>query len=159
VRIRPLVVALALAGCAPASPTPRDPAAEARAFMEAYAQDLRAGNREGIADRYDRRGAYTLGNGGKRLEAYDSIAAGYRSGWQPPHSFEWRDLSYEAVGPDAVVVTGRFLWGTGSGEPMRFSYSSLLVRQDGRLRIRMEDESMDPRSVPRPACPPDSARR
>jgi hypothetical protein len=34
--------------------------------------------------------------------------------------------------------------------PLEMSYSALLRRQDGVLRIRMEDESADPRSMPRP---------
>ena len=38
---------------------------EARAFMDAYARDLLAGNRQAIAARYDRTGSYLLGNGRK----------------------------------------------------------------------------------------------
>jgi hypothetical protein len=157
--MRPALIPLALllAGCAPAAPTPRDPAAEARAFMEGYARDLIGGNREGIADRYDRRGAYLLGNGRKALEPFDSIAARYRTDWGPPPSFEWQNLSFEPVGPDAVAVAGQFLWGREGAAPLPASYSALLVRQEGRLRIRVEDESIDPRAL-RPACA-DSTRR
>ena len=72
----------------------------------------------------------------------------YRGGWRPPASFDWQDLSYEAVGPDAVVVTGRFLWGVSATTRLPFSYTALLLRRDGRLRIRLEDESG------RPAPPP-----
>lgn len=152
------MLAALLGACAPAaSPTPRDPAAEARAFMEGYGRDLIGGNREGIADRYDRRGAYLLGNGRKDLEPFDSIAARYRTEWSPPPSFEWQNLSFEPVGPDAVAVAGRFLWGREGAAPLAASYSALLVRQEGRLRIRIEDESIDPRAL-RPACP-DTTRR
>jgi hypothetical protein len=128
---------------------------EARAFMDAYARDLLAGNRRAIAERYDRSGAYLLGNGRKQLAPYDSIVARYGGpAWSPPRTFEWRDLSFEPVGPDAVVVAGRFLWGTqAGGAPLAVSYSALLHRQEGVLRIRLEDESIDPSTLPaaRPA--------
>ena len=135
---------------------------EARTFMDAYARDLLAGNREAIVARYDRRGGYLLGNGSKTFMPLDSIRAVYTGRWQPPRSFEWRDLSFEPAGPDAVVVTGLFVWGGGrpGAPPATFSYTGLLVRRDGALRIRIEDESSDPRSMrpPPPPCPPDSAR-
>jgi len=126
--------------------------AEARAFMEAYATDLRTGAREGVAARYDPRGAWMVGGGRKDFVPADSIRAMYLGGWRPPASFEWQDLSYEAVGPDAVVVAGRFLWGVSATDRRTFSYTALLLRQEGRLRIRLEDESGAPvRPPPAPA--------
>ena len=133
---------------------------QARTFMDGYARDLLAGNREAIGSRYDRTGAYLLGNGRKEFLSYDSVVAQYRgAGWTPPKAFEWRDLSFEAVGSDAVVVAGLFSWtGESGGSPQTLSYTALLRRQDGTLRIRVEDESIDPRAIPtRP--PSDSARR
>ena len=117
---------------------------EAEAFMAAYARDLLAGDRDRIVERYDPRGAYFLGQGRKELAPMDSIRANYHGGWRPPASFEWQDLSYEAAGPDAVVVVGRFVWGTSTGRRFTYSYTALLLRQDGRLRIRVEDESGAP---------------
>jgi hypothetical protein len=119
---------------------------EATVFMEEYAADLRAGNRAAIADRYDRRGAWRQGNGDNVLEPWDSIREIYAGArWEPPASFEWRDLHYESAGPDAIVVVGAFLWGRAAGQPpYLFSYTGLLVRRDGRLRIRLEHESMRP---------------
>jgi hypothetical protein len=131
-----------------------DPAAasalvrEAEAFMEGYARDLRGGERERIIERYDPRGAYFVGQGRKTLLPLDSIQASYRGRWRPPFSFEWQDLSYEVVGPDAVVVTGRFTWGLSAEQRLSFSYTGLLLRQDGRLRIRLEDESGAPAPPP-----------
>ncbi len=137
-----------------------DAVEEARSFMDAYAHDLLAGDRAAIAARYDRTGAYLLGNGRKQFVPHDSIVAQYSgANWSPPASFEWRDLSFEPAGPDAVVVVGLFTWGRGgTAAPMTFSYTSLLRRQDGVLRIRVEDESLDPASLP-PQPPADSARR
>jgi hypothetical protein len=129
---------------------------EAEAFMESYGRDLRAGAREAIAARYDSRGAYMVGFGESRLVPADSLRASYMTTWRQPASFEWRGLAYEPVGPDAVVVTGQFVWGRPDRAPMTFSYTGLLVRRDGRLRIRLEDEDPAP---PRPTpAPADSAR-
>ena len=119
---------------------------EAQAFMEAYAADLRAGDRAAIAARYDRSGAWRLGHGEKSFEQWPAIRDFYAGPhWQPPASFEWRDLSFEPAGPDAMVIAGLFRWGAaGGGEPRTYSYTALLVRQDGELRIRLEDESGAP---------------
>ena len=117
--------------------------AEAERFMADYGAELRAGDRAAIARRYDRRGAWRVGHGDAVLESWDRIQATYAGAqWQPPAAFEWRDLAYEVAGPDAVVVVGRFAWTPAAGRPpMIFSYTGLLVRQDGQLRIRLEDES------------------
>ena len=133
---------------------------EARTFMDAYARDLLAGNRAAIVARYDRDGVYFLGNGHKEFAPYDSVSAKYNgANWSPPASFAWRDLSFEPAGPDAIVVAGQFTWGAASAPaPVTLSYTALLRRQDDSLRIRLEDESIDPASVP--ARPPrDSARK
>ena len=135
-----------------ASPSGAGVVEEARAFMDSYARDLLAGNRAAIAARYDRRGAYFMGNGQKEFETYDAIVARYGGPrWNPPAAFEWRDLSFEPAGPDAVIVAGRFVWGRQGRAPMTLSYTGFLHRQDGVLRIRLEDESVDPRAVAPPA--------
>ncbi|MFL5538457.1 MAG: hypothetical protein ACJ8J0_05665 [Longimicrobiaceae bacterium] len=156
-----LLVSMVLAGCARppccAPPAPANEAAlvrEARAFMDAYARDLREGNRNGIVERYDPRGAYFVGQGRKELSPVDSIRATYQGRWQPPAGFEWRDLSYEVAGPDAVVVAGLFVWSVNAQRGLTFSYTGLLLRQGGRLRIRLEDESGAPPPRPAPAPTP-----
>ncbi len=151
-----LVLFAASAACAPPAPVSAPSGAgveaEARAFMEAYARDLLAGDRAAIAARYDRRGAYFMGNGQKEFEPYASIVMRYQGpNWNPPASFQWRDLSFEPAGPDAVIVAGRFDWGRAGRAPMTLSYTGFLHRQDGVLRIRLEDESVDPRAVAPPA--------
>jgi hypothetical protein len=116
--------------------------AEARQFMAEYAADLQRGDRSALAERYHRDGAYLLGDGRKELRSLEAITQHYLNDWNPPASFSWEDLSYEPVGDHAVLVVGRFSWTLeGEAEPLRFSYSGLLLRQDGQLRIRMEDES------------------
>jgi ketosteroid isomerase-like protein len=119
---------------------------EARAFMASYALALAAGDRAGIAGRYDRNGAFFLGNGRKTFETHARITAHYAGAdWQPPHRFEWRDLSFEPAGDDAVVIAGQFAWTAREGaEPRLYSYTALLHRRDGALRIRLEDESTSP---------------
>jgi outer membrane lipoprotein-sorting protein len=113
---------------------------EARAFMEAYARDLAAGDRAALADRYDRQGATVIFNGHRMVQTHAQIVAGYRDQWAPPKTFRWSDLTYEAAGPDAVVVNGGFVWGVDASE-QPFAYSAFLRRQDGRLRIRLEHET------------------
>jgi len=46
---------------------------EARDFMAAYADDLRAGRRLAIAGRYDKHGAYRVGEGEKTFETPEVI--------------------------------------------------------------------------------------
>ena len=58
-----------------------------------------------------------------------------------PAEWEWHDLSFEPIGPDAVVIAGRFHWRSRDGHSDTVSYSSLLVREGGSLKIRVEDES------------------
>src|SRR5688572_2238265 len=64
-----------------------------RTFYDGYADDLRQARREGIVDRYDRRGAYLMGNGSKRLQTFEQIKDVYMTKWSGPKSFEWKDLS------------------------------------------------------------------
>lgn len=136
-----------------------DVEAEARAFMDAYARDLQAGAREAIVARYDRRGSYLVGNGRKDLLSVDSLRSIYTGpNWQPPAIFAWRDLSYEVLGDDAVMVVGRFEWTDAQGRMLPVSYTGLLLRQDGQWRIRLEDESVSPAAVRDQLCGTDTAR-
>ncbi len=120
---------------------------DAREFMAGYADDLRHGRRQAIVDRYDRRGAYRVGEGEKNLESWDLIRAAYMTQWTPPARFAWRELSYEVVSTDSVIVVGLFDWGLADGRKLTFSYTGLLIRIDGELRIRLEDESMSPKML------------
>ena len=137
-----------------ATPAEAPVVAEARRFMEGYARDLLAGNRAGIAARYDRRGGFILGEGRKAFGPYDRIVQQYASAqWVAPAAFEWRNLSFEPVGRDAVVVIGQFAWTRqGAAAPRVYSYTSLLLRQDGQLRIRLEHEDTGAETPP-PAAP------
>lgn len=147
--IVPLALATLVAAAAASPAHAQEPdttvVAEARTFMEGYGRDLGSGNREGIASRYDRRGAYMMFNGERELAPWEQLVQQYRTSWRPPAAFAWRDLVFEPAGPDAAVVNGYFLWTLQPGaEPLRFRYTALLVRQEGELRIRLEDESVVP---------------
>lgn len=114
---------------------------EARDFMAGYARDLLAGNHAGIAARYDRQGAWMVHAGQARLIPHDRITRRYAEDWTPPSAFEWRDLVFIPSGEDAVTVVGRFVW-TSTGEaPALIAYHGQFVRQNGQLRIRVEDET------------------
>lgn len=115
---------------------------DATDFMEAYARDLVSGNRESISNRYHPQGAYFLGNGKKEFEPQAAIVDSYLHHWQPPLAFEWKYLSFEVVQPNAVLVLGKFKWTSRTSKyPIIYSYSALLIRVDGKLKIRVEDES------------------
>jgi hypothetical protein len=132
-----------------ASPVVLDLRAEAAAFMAAYANDLRRGDHAAVAARYHSAGVYELRPGTKRLSSADVVTARYATDWRPPATFEWRDLSYEVVGPDAVIVVGLFAWATATGAaPLVQSYVALLQREHGPLRIRLEAEAAVP-PIPR----------
>ena len=144
------LLALALAPAASAAQAPVSTAAEAaivaeaRAFMDKYAEDLWQGNRAAIAARYDPNGAWHVGPGRAELESWDQINRRYRARWAPPASFQWRELSYEPLGPDSVLVVGGFHWWPqkkADQPPLEYSYTGLLVRRNGQLRIRLENEA------------------
>ena len=116
----------------------------ARDFFDSYAEDLRGHRREAIADRYDRRGVYMVGNGSKSLVPYEQIKERYLTKWAGPKSFSWKDLSVEVLSNESVVVTGLFEWQTSSGTAHNYSYTGLLIKQEGKWRIRLEDESTTP---------------
>lgn len=127
-------------------PPPPEPAivAEARAFMAAYADDLKGGDRAAIAGRYSGSGAYMLGWNAKRFEGLAAITATYAGpNWQKPHSFSWTDLSFEPLSADSVVVVGGFLWGVDDkSAPLPMAYTALLRREAGGLKLRLEHENL-----------------
>ena len=63
-------------------------------------------------------------------------------------AMEWRDLSYEVVGKEGVMVVGLLDWAISAENKVTFSYTALLTYQEGGLKLRLEDES---RRVPPPA--------
>lgn len=154
--IVPILVAAALAagGCAARGqeiPSWRGPSfahqlelvRSAEAFMDDYARRLLAGDRAGITALYDPDGAILVRNGERIYAEPAEIATRYGGeGWQPPRSFQWRDLHFEAVGAEAVAVLGSFAWGEGEGAAIIGSYHALLRREAGRLVIRIEDEAL-----------------
>lgn len=130
-----------LAQEAPAAVAEPAIAVDARAFMVGYARDLLAGDRAGIAARYDSGGAWMVHAGHARLFPHERIARLYAEDWSPPAAFEWRDLVFIPSGEDAVTVVGRFVWTSAGEEPALIAYHGQFVRQDGQLRIRVEDET------------------
>jgi len=121
--------------------------------MDGYAKDLRNGDGVAVADRYNRTGAYFVGGGHKVFKSFNSIRDRYLKKWKGPSSFEWQNLSYEFIESDSVMVTGTFKWGRGNSmKPLVFSYTGLLTRQEGELRIRLEDESLDPKAIKESLC-------
>jgi hypothetical protein len=141
-----------LASCAAGLPSSR-PAIEeeARAFMAGYESEMRERNGDALAARYHRQGAYWLLQGRKRFLEHDSIVRYFRETWSAPAEFRWDDLSFEVLGRDAVVVVGTMRFDDTDSRSAIGSYTALLVREDGVLRIRVEDEAFD--NFPAAACP------
>ena len=152
-KVRFLLICLLLFGgvlaVAAQKPERQDKAAaqaerEVRDFYEAYAADLRAGRREAIAERYDARGYYRMGAGGKELVSFEDTKKGYMTRWSPPKSFAWRELSVDVLGKDSAVVTAVFDWQTADGVTLTLSYTGVLIKKSGKWRIRVEDENSSP---------------
>lgn len=118
--------------------------AEAQAFMDGYARDLLAGDRTAIAARYDRDGAWIVKSGAARLMSHDAVTRLYAERWSPPAAFEWKDLVFIPSGEDAITVVGRFIWTEDGETPALLSYHGQFVREDGELRILVEDEALVP---------------
>jgi hypothetical protein len=128
------------------SPTSSDVSAterELREFYDTYRDDLVKQRREEIANRYDSRGYFSLGNGRKELVAFEENKRHYLKDWTGPKAFEWRDLSYEVLSPTSAAVVGLGEWTAASGQKTVLSYSALLTKQAGQWRIRVEDESVN----------------
>ncbi len=117
---------------------------ELKMFFDAYAEDLRKHRREEIANRYDTRGYYRMGNGAKALRTFADTKQRYLTQWSGPKSFEWNDLSIEVLSPTSAVVIALFDWQSASGEMQTISYTGVLTKQSGDWRIRVEDESVSP---------------
>ena len=111
--------------------------------MAEYARLLLAGDRTAIAALYDPDGALLVLNG-QRIEASPAeIVQRYGAErWQPPASFQWRNLHFEAAGPEAVAVLGEFIWGETNRPPVIGTYHALLRRGERGLVIRIEDETV-----------------
>ena len=144
-------------GCETKSINDEELIAEAEDFMSEYAEDLNAKDGVAVASRYHSTGSYFVGNGRKRFESYDSIQSRYEK-WTGPEDFEWQDMSYEPISPDDILVIGKFLWETSDSSAVTISYTGLLKREDGQLRIRLEDESVNPMDIKELICPPDSTQ-
>lgn len=113
-------------------------------FYDSYADDLRKHRREAITNRYDNRGYFRVGNGTKTFMPFEEIKKWYLTGWSGPVLFEWKNLSFEVLSPEAVVVTGLFDLQTIQQQLLTYSYSALLVKKTAGWRIRIEDESLSP---------------
>jgi quercetin dioxygenase-like cupin family protein len=116
---------------------------EINEFFRSYAEDLRQGRRESIAERYDTGGYYRMGNGNKTFVSFADSKKRYLTNWTGPKSFEWKDLSIEVISPEAVLVTALYDWQIATGEKATFSYTGLLTKKSGQWRLRVEDESFN----------------
>jgi hypothetical protein len=114
---------------------------EAEAFMKAYGDELRAYDRDAIIGRYHPQGVFMQGNGTNEFSTADKVRTFYRTIWEGPEKFEFANLTYETLGPDAVAVIGVFRWTAPGKLEETYSYTGILMRLDGKLRIRLEHES------------------
>jgi uncharacterized RmlC-like cupin family protein len=113
---------------------------EIREVLKSYAEDSLAARREEVANRYDSRGYFALGDGDKRLVLFEDSKKRYLTTWTSPQSFEWKDVSIEVLSPDAAVVTA-LLDVQKAGVKRTFSFTGLFIKQAGKWVIRVKDES------------------
>src|SRR5438045_3734668 len=125
-----IILLYALAGFGQSS-AKAEPAAKAgsaeqelKEFYDAYADELVKGRGEAIANRYDRRGYYSLGNGNKQFFTLDEAKVKYTTRWMAPNSFSWKDMSLEILSPDSASAVGLFDWESKAGEKLTLSYSA-----------------------------------
>lgn len=123
---------------------------EIKAFYDAYSDDLRNSRGLAIVERYDPRGAFMMGNGVKRSMTAEDLKNKYLSFKAPKH-FAWKELDVDVLTADTVAVLGLFEWQT-TGAINTYSYTGLLVKRDGKWRIRVEDESPGVNPPPTPAA-------
>ena len=112
--------------------------------MQSIAKTCSSGRRAAIADRYDTRGYYRVGNGAKTLVTFDESKDRYLNRWTPPRAFSFSDMTYEILSKETAVVVGLAEWQAATGEKAGLSYSALLVKGRDGWRIRVEDESFSP---------------
>ncbi|KRB83255.1 hypothetical protein [Duganella sp. Root198D2] len=128
-----------LAKVACADPAATDILDLAHFFMDTYADDVAAGDRKALANRYSRRGTIFIGGEWKEELTFDKLSSEYAKSWKPPATFRWQGLAYEKLGDQSVMVTGGVARSDQAGaETTSHSYAVLLVKEDGELRIRME---------------------
>jgi hypothetical protein len=119
-----------------------DLVAQARVFMQDYERDLSAFDVDAIVARYDPRGAVVMvdGQGGARTSA--EIGKVYRSVAKGPSRFAWKDLVFEQVAPDAIMVRGGFSYQLSASSPeMLFTYLAVLLGGRDGLYIVLEREA------------------
>jgi hypothetical protein len=122
-----------------ADPTATDILDLAHFFMDTYADDVTAGDRKALVNRYSRRGTIFIGGEWKEELTFDKLSSEYAKSWKPPVTFRWQGLAYEKLGEQSVMVTGGVARSDQAGaETTSHSYAVLLVKEDGELRIRME---------------------
>lgn len=144
--VRRLVLAFAAIRGAEAQPA-SDALVEARRFYARYELLMRTGDREGLVGLYHPDGAYLVGFGRADLMTREAIETEYQREWQRPSAFEWQGLTFEQIGPEVVLVAGRFSWRLRDAPVMQWTYSAVLRRRDGQWYIRLEDEAPSPEAV------------
>lgn len=115
---------------------------EARALFAAWSDAIRAGDGPGILRVYSRRGVRLVNKGRVDQLAIRDLEAAYLSGEVESQDFNWEDMSFEVLSPNAVVATGTMVLKWREDEGVRGSEMVLLVREGGELRVRIEAESV-----------------
>jgi hypothetical protein len=134
---------LAAVGCgAPATPTTEEVEREARALVQAWGEAIRAGDGPGLLAVYSKQGVSLVTKGRVDRLAFGDLESWYLGDAVDPQDFVWEDLRMEVLSPDAVIVTGTFILKWLENEGVRGAEMALLVREEGRLRVRIEAESL-----------------
>ena len=126
---------------------PRALIADATKFYDSYAQALREGKREQIANFYHPQGARIVLSGQSQHMTRAGLDSVYRgSAWSVPTFFTFDSLNFDSLNARQVLVTGHFRMQRGAGaDTLRAIYAALLQAVDSTYGIRFEHETPIPR--------------
>jgi ketosteroid isomerase-like protein len=115
---------------------------EIKVFMADYADMVRNGRFDEVANLYDERGTYFAGHGDEALFSFQSNKEYYMKREKVTIDFDWQETNIVPAGADdCLVVSKAYEHTAGSKDTVRYAYTALYTRTAKGWRIRHEHES------------------
>ena len=116
----------------------------ARGLMDRMATAIRSRDAELMISVYPDSGTAVFIANTSVYSSPDAIAQNYRGWNESPVAFEWADVQYEVLGPDAVVGIARFTFapvGAGAApDTLHGVWTGVFRRWGGRWALMLEHE-------------------